>query len=246
MLTYLNNKTAFQRQDTTVAVLPIGALEQHGSHLPVGTDTIIACELAARLARRLDAYLLPALPITCSIEHRKTKGTVYIKAATLASLIRDITESLQYSGFRKLYVVHGHDGNWIVKPTIRELNREFADIDVMLITMHEARERMLETGDHPVSPDIHAGETETSIMLHLHPDLVGEVHAADQRQFPPQGDLDYFDMAELTADGYWGSPELATADKGQRWLDLLEEAALQRIRHIDESRERIEKRQFSN
>lgn len=243
MLTLFHSKRDFQQSDTSCAVLPIGALEQHGSHLPVGTDTLIASELASRLARKLNAYLLPALPITCSIEHRETKGTVYIRAATLANLIRDIVESLAYSGFRNLYVINGHDGNWIIKPTIREINREFADIGVTLITMHVADARMLEMAGQPTQPDLHAGELETSIMLHLHPDRVGQIRSTDKRQFALQDDLDYFDMAELTEDGYWGFPERATADKGRRWLDLLEETALERIRHLDSSRERLAQRQ---
>src|SRR5690242_12092910 len=127
MLNMYNTRRDFLTTDCTTAVLPVGAIEQHGSHLPVGTDTIIAGEIALRIAERLDAYLLPSISIASSIEHREAKGTVYLKADTLALVIRDITESLQYSGFKRLIIYNGHGGNWILKPTVRQLDRDFKD-----------------------------------------------------------------------------------------------------------------------
>ncbi|MBD2861461.1 creatininase family protein [Paenibacillus oceani] len=239
MLTIFNNKCDFQRADCRVAVLPIGAVEQHGSHLPVGTDTFISSELARRIAGELDAYLLPAIPIACSIEHRLTKGTVYMKAATLAALIKDIAESLQFSGFRKLYLVNGHGGNWIIKPTIRELNRELQELDVILVSTQLARSRIQEVMEYGVPPDIHAGETETSLMLHLHRESVGAIQVPPDRTFYPQDYMDYFDAAQLSEDGYWGYPERATAEKGKKWLDILVEVALEYIRHIEETRQKL-------
>lgn len=240
MLTMYNNKCDFQQSDCTAAVLPIGALEQHGSHLPVGTDTMISNEVASRIAAKLAAYLLPALPISCSIEHRETKGTVYIKAMTLYALIEDIAESLEYSGFKKLYVINGHGGNWIIKQAVREVNRKSKGLDVVLLSSQSARGRMLEVMEHAVPPDIHAGETETSLMLHLHETHVGQIRSTTNKEFPPQDYLDYFDITELTEDGYWGFPECATADKGKRWLDLVVEVMLEQIQHIEEIRRHIE------
>lgn len=236
MLTIYNNKCDFQRSDCEIAVLPIGAVEQHGSHLPVGTDTFISSELAKRVAEELNAYLLPAIPIACSIEHRLTKGTVYMKAATLAAIIRDIAESLQFSGFRKLYLVNGHGGNWVLKPTVRELNRELSKLNVVLVSTQSARARILEVMEHGVPPDIHAGETETSLMLYLHQQHVGPIQVPAERVFYPQDYMDYFDAAQLSEDGYWGYPELATAEKGEKWLNILVEAAMANIRDIETTR----------
>src|SRR5438309_1400121 len=117
MLTISNTRPDFSSTKTTIAIWPIGAVEQHGAHLPVSTDVLLAEALAERIARPLGAYLLPVLPITCSIEHRLSRGTVYVRAETLAAVVRDVAASLQESGFRRLVLVNAHGGNWILKPT---------------------------------------------------------------------------------------------------------------------------------
>jgi len=123
MLTIHQTAPEVARTPCTVAVLPIGAVEQHGGHLPLGTDTMLARAVAEPIARSLNAYLLPPLAITCSMEHRKAKGTVYLRAETLAHVVRDIAASLRDSGFTRLILINFHGGNWVVKPTIREINR---------------------------------------------------------------------------------------------------------------------------
>ena len=95
MLTSLHTRPEIAAAAIHTAVLPVGATEQHGRHLPVGTDTMLAEAFATQLAARLDAYLLPALAITSSIEHRRAKGTVYLRADTLALVVRDIAGSLR-------------------------------------------------------------------------------------------------------------------------------------------------------
>lgn len=231
MLTILDTTRAFERSAPEIAVLPIGAVEQHGSHLPVGTDCLIAGHWAERLARELDAYLLPIIPITSSIEHRQAKGTVYLKAATLGNIVRDVAESLQYDGFRQLIIVNGHGGNWILKPTIRQLNRDLDGLMIILIDTHVGVRSAHEVMEHTEN-DVHAGEYETSIMMHIHPELVGEAVEPTDRRFYPQDYLDYFDSTELTEDGYWGYPECATDDKGRRMVDMMVDNALDVIRKL--------------
>ncbi|MDF2670931.1 MAG: Creatininase, partial [Paenibacillus sp.] len=137
MLSMNNTWRDFEQAQPQIAVLPVGAVEQHGSHLPVGTDNIIAAEYAERLARHLDAYLLPTLAITSSIEHRKALGTVYLRATTLELIVRDISDSLYGSGFKQLLIVNAHGGNYILKPAIRQLNRDYeerqAEMEVVLL-----------------------------------------------------------------------------------------------------------------
>lgn len=241
MLTMYNTKQDFEQTECTVAVLPVGAIEQHGSHLPVGTDAMLAHEFAGSLARHLDAYLLPVVPISSSIEHRKGKGTVYIKAETLAFMLRDIAESLQYSGFRKLVIVNFHGGNWIMKPTVRRMNRELADMQVILLHADIAVHRHHEVLDH-VHHDVHAGEFETSLMLHLHPGYVSEIAGEAEPVFVPQSFMDYFDATDLTGDGYWGFPRDGTAEKGKHVLDLMVKCGLDYIREVDEVTSRLRER----
>ncbi|WP_158289450.1 creatininase family protein [Paenibacillus flagellatus] len=241
MLTMFHTRNDFEAHSSVTAVLPIGAIEQHGSHLPVGTDTIIVGELAHRLAERLDAYLLPTLSITASIEHRKSKGTVYLKADTLALVIRDIADSLRVTGYRKLILVNGHGGNWILKPTIRQLNRDFEDaghaMEVILITTGIVNKRTVGIVQH-TEGDIHGGEKETSLMLHF-----CEEHVKKPVQQPPtavpQDFLDYFDAVDLTGDGYWGFPEAASKEKGRLIADLFADCAVDYLDQIERVRKSL-------
>jgi creatinine amidohydrolase len=237
-----NTRKHFLEKECQVAVLPVGAIEQHGSHLPVGTDSIIAQEISFRLAKRLNAYLLPCLSISSSIEHRESKGTVYMRADTLALVIRDVAESLRYSGFRRLIVHSGHGGNWILKPTIRQLNRDYEErgieMEAILIPSNIAGARQGDVLNH-AQHDLHAGEKETSIMLHLCPEHVETIVPVTAHTSAPQDYMDYFDVIDITEDGYWGFPEEATADKGSRLLDLIEESAIAYLEALERERGRI-------
>lgn len=247
MLTVYNTRIDFKRDNPTIAVLPIGAVEQHGSHLPVGTDMIISSEVASRLAEKLDAYLLPVLAVTSSIEHKKALGTVYLKATTLALVIKDIAESLHEAGFKKFILINGHGGNWILKPTIRQLNRDLNDrhqsgmgMETILIHTTIGADKQNEVFTHK-QHDIHAGEKETSIMLHLHPEYVGTIRELPDKEFHPQDFMDYFDVMDLSEDGYWGFPESGTAAKGAKLLDIMVESALQYLERIEQHHKSLSK-----
>lgn len=233
MLTMYNTRVDFH-ESVKVAVLPIGAIEQHGSHLPMGTDCIIAEELARRVAQRLSAYLLPVIGISSSIEHREAKGTVYLRADTLALVIRDIACSLHDSGFNRLILINGHGGNWILKPTIRQLNRDLEGLITILVHSSVSNPRNHEVLEQPAN-DIHAGEKETSLIMHLSKEHVRECIVSEERTFYPQEYMDYLDNMALTEDGYWGYPELATKEKGEKLVELLEECAMAYITNIEET-----------
>ena len=105
-----------------IAVLGIGAIEQHGRHLPIGTDWMIAGELSRRVASELNAFLLPTIPISMSECHGSIESTVWIKPATLSAVLQDIASSLNEQGIFKLLVLNAHGGNFILAPTIQELS----------------------------------------------------------------------------------------------------------------------------
>lgn len=244
MLSMYNTRRDLEQSDCTTAVLPIGALEQHGSHLPLGTDTIFAQELAKRIAEQLDAYLLPVIPITSSIEHREVKGTVYLQSTTLALIVRDIAESLRYSGFRKLLVVNFHGGNWSLKPAIRQLNKEYAaqqaGMEVILLFTPGIPDPRTATIVEHTQHDIHAGEFETSLMLALSPELVKEIRPQSEPTTVPQDYMDYFDTSEITEDGYWGFPEAGTAEKGRQLMDLQVDIALNYLAKLEAFKTKVE------
>jgi creatinine amidohydrolase len=211
------------------AVLPVGALEQHGRHLALGTDTVIAGALAERVAEALDWYLLPALPFGTSREHLDFPGTVTLSAATLASVVKDVAESLRGQGFRMLVVLSGHGGNWILKPAIREMNLNAGGGGMRVVLVDT------ETFYYPLvdRPGLHhGGEYETAMMLHLRAQGVQMDLAAGSGAEPamPRSLLDYVPLRKVLPGGVWGKPELATAELGREWFEKAAGLCVEHVR----------------
>src|SRR6266542_3229740 len=104
------------------AVLPVGSFEQHGDHLPLITDTVVACSIARRIAAEYGLFLLPPITVSCSHEHVGFAGTVSISARTLIAMVTDITDSLRASGIDRLAIVNGHGGNYVLANVVQEAN----------------------------------------------------------------------------------------------------------------------------
>ena len=133
--------------DRSTLVLPLGAIEQHGPHLPYSTDLIIAdCAGAAvvdAVGDELDLWLLPSLAYTKSNEHAWNAGTVWLSATTMLAVLDDIGRSLAMTGVRKLALLNGHGGNFILLPIVQDLNMEFPGLLTMYV---DPFERMVESG----------------------------------------------------------------------------------------------------
>jgi creatinine amidohydrolase len=207
-----------------MALLPLGATEQHGAHLPCGTDTFQVDYVADEIARRLPIWRLPTIPITVSHMHRGSPGTVWLTNDTLAAVVKDIVRSLRFQGVRRVVIVNGHGGNFVVRPIIQDLNRDYDDLYVILLEA-ATRERHFE--EPPGS--IHAGESETSRMLHVAPDLVHMDLAVNTDVPYTQSFLLYAPIAELEPSGVWGHAAEATAEKGRRHYEQLVTASVEAI-----------------
>lgn len=206
---------------TRIAVLPVGSFEQHGSFHPLVTDTVIACAIARRIADDYRLVLLPPITFSCSHEHAAFAGTVSISASTLVAVIHDVAESLRRSGIDKLVIVNGHGGNYVLQNVVQEAN-----IQGPRMTLFPGRgdwdtaraDAGMQTNSHE---DMHAGELETSILLHSTPELLRPGYdtadwRADDRPF-----LLVSGMQEYTESGVIGFPSLGTAEKGERALASL-------------------------
>jgi creatinine amidohydrolase len=244
MLTILNTAREIGNAKVDIAVLPVGAIEQHSGHLPIGTDTLVAQEISKRVAEKLDAYLLPAVGVASSIEHSKTKGTVYLKAETIIAIIRDIAHSLHDTGFKRLLVISGHGGNWILKPAVRQVNRELENMQVLLVDASTVATNKVSSIIKNKQNDVHAGEKETSIMLYLYNELVREIEHQENPQFFAQAFMDYYDTSELTELGYWGFPEDATREKGEKIVGYTIESILEHIAEVDKVEEKLGRKKF--
>jgi creatinine amidohydrolase len=227
MPTSLNTTAELARHPTRMAILPIGATEQHSKHLPLATDTIIVGEVARRTAEKLKAYCLPVLPFSISHMHRGTRGTIWLRNQTLVSVIRDIAVSLRHEGFSQLVLLNGHGGNFILVPIVQDLNMDFPDL--LTLTL-DTSVPIRKSGIFEDMPSMfHADEYETSCILYLYSDAVKRKEFRDQKNEPDRELLRYFPFPKLSSITHTGRPSRATAEKGKRSIECIVEYAVQSI-----------------
>ncbi|MFF5390477.1 creatininase family protein [Streptomyces sp. NPDC013012] len=210
-----------QEQQPQVAVLPIGSFEQHGKYLPLITDTAIACVIAQEIADAYPVHLLPPITVSCSHEHAAFPGTVSISARTLYAVIDDIRASLARSGIHKLVIVNGHGGNYVLSNVVQEANVDGPAVSLFPLGPDWDRAREyggLESDRHA---DMHAGEIETSILLHAAPELIRDGYQDADHDSGPRPFLLIQGMSAYTQTGVVGCPSLATAVKGKAVLESL-------------------------
>ncbi|MFG2126462.1 creatininase family protein [Streptomyces sp. NPDC048751] len=203
---------------TQVAILPVGSFEQHGPYLPLATDTLVACAIAREIAAAYPVHLLPPVTIGCSHEHADWPGTVSISSVTLHAVVRDIAASLRRSGVEALVVVNGHGGNYVLGNVVQEASARGERM--ALFPAPEDWEAARERAGVVTSllTDMHAGEIETSILLHAHPELIrpgyesADFVADDRRHLLTVG------MSAYTDSGVIGRPSLGSAEKGKELL----------------------------
>ncbi len=217
-------------RDLTILILPLGSVEQHGRHMPLGTDTILANTVALAAAERLggQAVVLPPPWYGLSDHHMRFAGTITLSARTMLALVEDIAASVVAHGFRRMLVVNGHGGNnGIIDVLAGELGHLFyGKARIACVTYFQlAREAIAALRRSRPGGMGHAGEFETSMMLHLRPELVGLDKA--EVMYPDTGseylttDLlggsrarTYHDFADLSPSGTLGDPSLADRERG--------------------------------
>ncbi|MFD8722212.1 creatininase family protein [Streptomyces sp. NPDC059629] len=206
---------------TQVAVLPVGSFEQHGPYLPLATDTLVACAVAREIAAAFPVHLLPPVTMSCSHEHAAWPGTVSISSVTLHAVVNDIADSLRRSGVEALVVVNGHGGNYVLGNVVQEASARGERL--ALYPAAEDWETALERAGVETSAltDMHAGEIETSILLHAHPELVRPGHESADFTADDRRHLLTLGMSAYTESGVIGRPSLGSAEKGKELLAAL-------------------------
>lgn len=203
-----------------VAILPIGATEQHGPHLPYGTDTFAAVELAGRLNERLDnGILLPPIPFGYSWVWRNIPGCIVLKENTVKALIKDIAVSLARNECRKFIIINGHEANnRPIKFAIRELTDEKVNIKILYFFYPDMWNFLCNDMESPLwNGMLHACEFETSVMLAIKEELVDMNKAVKEYPETPC-DYGFSDdyLGDLSKSGVFGDPTRATKEKGEK------------------------------
>jgi creatinine amidohydrolase len=220
------------RAGDSLFVWPVGAIEQHGPHLPVGTDTFHAEDVTRRAASiaatEIPVVVVPVMPFGSSPHHLVFGGTMSLATETYYRVIMELAESLVTGGVRRLFIVNGHGGNHeLVQLVARDLALRH-QVDVAAGSWWSmAWDALIDAGAHAVGrmPG-HSGAFETSLVMALRSELVeselphrDDPGATDPRRF---GGLH---RAELHGfwqeiDGYTDSPDLGSAELGRRYLDV--------------------------
>lgn len=211
-----------------VAILPWGATEAHNYHLPHGTDVIEAVSLANGAAaiahaRGAKPIVLPAIPFGNNAQQLNQVATISFRTETAIAILKDVAHSLMTQNIDRLLIVNTHGGNEF-KPIVRDVSAEFkiflAVVNFWQIALPQQKELFHEIGDH-------AGELETSLLLHTHPDWVVMSQAGEGRSIP-------FDIPAMKTAGVWtprpwsktqpdtgaGNPSSATAEKGAKFFEI--------------------------
>jgi creatinine amidohydrolase len=212
-------------------ILPVGSLEEHGPHLPLGTDTFHAIEVAHRAAALRPVLVAPPFFYGICRSTREHPGTVSITGDTLRGLIRDLGREFYRQGLRRLIIISGHAGGTHMCALVEAgeaLLTEFADLRVAVVNILELLREVL--ADRPdlvkTRGDSHAGEVETAVMLAACPELVKGTAPAEWPSFPKYELVR--DKRRYWPGGVWGDPARATAAQGEEIL-AAEAARLARL-----------------
>ncbi|NET34340.1 MAG: creatininase family protein [Cyanothece sp. SIO1E1] len=230
-----------------VIIQPVGAIEQHGPHLPLIVDAAIGVAVLGQALHKLEptipAYALPTLYYGKSNEHWHFPGTITLSAQTLLATLMEVAESIYRAGFRKLVLMNSHGGQpQVIEIAARDLHQQYEDFLVFpLFTWrvpHIAGE-MLSTKEKELG--IHAGDAETSMMLSILPDQVKMEAAVPEYPYglpedsllSMEGKLPFaWTTRDLSQSGVLGDPTTATREKGDRLLESVSNGWVQVIQDI--------------
>lgn len=212
-------------------VIPFGSIEGKGPHLPIGTDFLVADAFATAYAEQHDSiYLLPTLPFATSEAHRHFGGTIYLDTDTLWDILTDLVESLNRQDFQQIILLNFCSYNWVIKPATRELNLRQGWADVVWVEPKQFLQPVL-SERFPNLVDYHAGLVDTSLMIYLYPERVGEIPNPHQpsvgREF-----IDYTGLRAIAPNGVWGNPGLASRELGE---DLFRQMLIETRKYIEKA-----------
>ncbi len=220
-------------RDKTVVVLPIGSVEQHGNHMPLGTDTILAQSVSlAAAAKVAGVVVLPPPWYGFSAHHMRFPGSITLRAETLMAVAEDIVASMVKHGFRRILIVNGHGGNGGVIDLLASTlgHKHYGRARIATLTYFTlARDAIAALRESQPGGMGHACEFETSMVQHLRPELVKIDRAGITYPDPGSAYLTtdllgaqavrvYHDFGDLSPTGTLGDPSLASPEAGEKFF----------------------------
>lgn len=210
-------------REARAVILPLGSTEQHGYHMTVNVDNIVASKVSAMLAERTDCVVLPTLPYGQVWSAKNFPATISLREKTYIELIKDIVISLEKKGCKNVILFSGHWGNVApCKIAARELLDEYGYQNVYHLSYMDLKkngEGIMETELWNGS-GFHAAEIETSILLHIQPESVNmEKAVCDYPPIPPDADIRPIPWIRFAETGIFGDASKATAEKGEKFLN---------------------------
>ena len=228
--------------EESLALVPLGSTEQHGPHLPEGTDHLIAEGFAREVADRTDYLCTPTINIGVSPHHKQFHGTMWVDPPVFRDYVESFTRNLAYHGIDRVIFVNAHGGNI---DHLREVGRRLRDEEVIYAIEWMWNDSISDLVDEIFENNgPHGGPKETAMIQHLHPELVHDdelesardggvpsVEAADTEKF---GSRTFYDAADNTDNGVLGDQTDATAEKGEQMFEAASEQLVKLCAWLDD------------
>jgi creatinine amidohydrolase len=216
-------------QKMRTVILPVGATEEHGPHLPIFTDTLEAVAVAKEVAERRNIFLAPALPYGVCRSTRGFPGTITVGHDALRAFAEDLLLSFHDSGFGRVLILTGHAGGQHMSALEQACQRaaELRDLRVSLVSLFD----LIDPAAVEARGDGHAGEVETSLLLFLREDLV---KGKPEGYFPKRPRfLVKKDVRHLMGDGIMGDPSRASLEKGRAYFEMAVRGVIEALEELE-------------
>ncbi len=208
----------------TVVIIPVGSIEQHGLHAPLGTDLIIAKALAEKVESYQNTIIGPAVPVGVAEYHRHFTGTLWVKPEILKDYVGEIVKSFSYHGWRKVIIVNGHGGN---REPLKELARYLKmeeKINMVVWTWFESIENeIIKIFGH--RPPLHADQAETAMLMAIAPELIVEEQLEESFKQGSKVWGQYYagtmvsqEVRDFSKSGATGDPTATDIENGKKML----------------------------
>lgn len=221
-------------ETTRTLLIPFGSTEEHGQHLPLDTDTMQAYRVGRLLSERRPVFIAPPVHYGVCRSTGQHPGTISIRTETLKALTLDLVSAFYRQGLRNIILLSGHAGGTHMATLTdagEQLLEMHAELQIAVVTEYllaaEKGRQLIEA-----QGDSHAGEIETSRILHSHPELVKGTSPAEFPSFPP-GIL-VRDKQKYWPGGVWGDPTMASAEKGMQIEKLVIDALVELVQQMED------------